>query len=83
MKHWKQPLEKNWYSFLADGKRVGTLEDSPKVQKEIKRIKKLAGIEIVTASNEDLMKVNAKTVIPKRITDKMEKLYQVKQNRWT
>ena len=82
MKHWKQPLEKIWYSFIVDSKRIATLEDSPKVQKEIKRINKLAGIEVVAASEQDLTRVNAKTVIPKRITDKMKSLYETKQNRW-
>jgi len=82
MKHWKQPLEKNWYSIIIDGKRISTLEDSPKVQKEIKRINKLIGIEIVIASNKDLANVNAKTVIPKRIIDKMAQMCKTKQNRF-
>jgi hypothetical protein len=74
MKHWKQPDEKQWYSIIVDGKRIATIEDSNSCQKEIKRLKALSGIEVRPANAEELIKVKAKTSIPRRIINKMMQL---------
>jgi hypothetical protein len=72
--HWKEPKEKNWYTFLANGKLIGICEDCNVMQKEISRVSGLAGVIVRPATKKELIKVNAKTVLPKRIINKMEYL---------
>ncbi len=60
-----------WWSFIADGRLVSTQEESARTNKEIIRLRGLAGISIQPATDSDLIKINAKTLLPKRITDKM------------
>jgi predicted acetyltransferase len=81
MKYWKEPVEKAWFSFFADGKRVGTVEDSAKCQKEIRRLRGLAGIQVVEASSADMVKAGATTALPKRIINKMQSLYNQRRER--
>ena len=77
MKFWKQPEEKAWISVIVDGRCIQTCEDSARLDKERKRLFGMAGIHFVAATLEQLIKVNARTVIPKRIVDKMDMLARV------
>lgn len=71
MNYWKEPKAKAWFSFIVDGKCISTNEDSAKIQKEISRLSGLIGVKVVVATKEQLIKVNAKTITPKRILYKM------------
>jgi hypothetical protein len=78
-KHWKSPSEKKWFSVIVDGRRIDTQEESSAFEKEVQRIKKLAGVNVVEALPEHLMKVRAHTKLPKRIYEKMEMLARLKK----
>lgn len=69
---WKQPKEKEWFSFIVDGKCVATLPQSAAVDWEKSRLCRLIGIQVRSATPRQLIKVNALTVLPKRILRKMQ-----------
>lgn len=73
--------EKRWYVFIADGKMVDCLEESAKCKVEIKRLRGLHGIEIYDASPDDLIAVNAKTLLTKGQVNKMKQAAMVIRNR--
>ena len=68
---WKQPEEKKWWSFIADGRCLDTLQECAEVYREKMRLRDLIGVSVEPATSEQLIKVNAKTVLYKRITKKM------------
>ncbi|MBU1417381.1 MAG: hypothetical protein KKI15_02730 [Proteobacteria bacterium] len=72
MSLWKEPEPKRWYSFVVDGKCIATVEECAAVEKEMKRLSGLAGVQIGLATDEQLIHAKALTRLPKRITDKME-----------
>ena len=73
-KHWQSPDEKKWIEVHADGKLLGILEEGGAFEHEKARLTGLFGITIKDATPEALAKYGAKTVLPKRITNKMRRL---------
>jgi len=71
MSLWKEPKQKKWWSFIADGRCLGTLQECAEVYREKMRLRGLFDVSVVPATEGQLIKANAKTVLPKRITKKM------------
>jgi len=76
----KQPEElikyKNWYELKVDGMVLGVLWPSKQTEEEVARLRGLTGIEILPASPEKLIEVNAKTSIPARLFNRWQREYK-------
>ena len=81
MRLWKEPDEKQWYTVVVDGKTIATIEDSNKFQKDVKRIRNLSGIIVRPATEHEMIKVNAKTMLPDKIISKMEHMAILKDRK--
>jgi len=81
-KYWKEPKEKIYYSFFVEGKRIDTVADCASTQKEKARLEALHGIEVRKATPEELISINAFTILPKRIIGKMNSaMYAIRNKR--
>lgn len=69
---WKIPIEKTWWSIIADGNLIAVMEQSKKFNKERKRLANLGGIEIRVAEYHELIRKKAKTQLPENILYQME-----------
>jgi hypothetical protein len=63
-KWWKLPREKEWWTFVVDGKTLGVMEDGEVFRNERERLQGLAGIEFRPANYEDMARWNCATKLP-------------------
>lgn len=66
-KYWPEQKQKSWYAVVVDVLCIGIAQEGKALERDRKRLRGLCGIIIRPANSSELMKFNAKTVLPSRI----------------
>jgi hypothetical protein len=77
-KYWPEQKQKSWFVVVVDGRSIGLIEEGKFLDKERKRLSGLIGIYIRKALPADLIKFNAKTILPSKILTVMSRVYENK-----
>ncbi|WP_310601455.1 phosphoadenosine phosphosulfate reductase family protein [Desulfobulbus sp.] len=72
-KYWPEQHLKAWFVVVVDGNKIGVIQDGMGFSREKNRLSGLKGIELLPATDTDLVRFSAKTKLSSRIVSVMRK----------